>query len=241
MSEHPDAQLPLDLQFLDGDGKIVRLGEFFKPDRPVILQLGYYGCPMLCDVISRSLVDTAKTMGLNAGKDFTFVFVSISPAETEVLAHAKQENMIAEYAHPDSADGFHCLVGQEMNIKKLAAVIGYKYKAVGTPGPMGGVQQYSHPAVLMVVTPDGKISRYLYGIAVPQDTLRLSLVEASAGKIGTSWDRLALLICCWDPGTGKYTVTAENIMRLAGVGTMLIMGVSALWLFRHGRPLGRNH
>jgi protein SCO1 len=236
VDEHPNVQIPLDLQFLDENSRIATLGQYFKTGKPVILQLGYYSCPKLCDVISRALVDTARDMSLSAGKDFTFVFVSINPAETPALAGMKRQSMIAEYNRPGSDDGFHCLVGQEKNINKLSDAVGYRYHQLDQEG------QFAHPAVLFVLTPEGKVSRYLYGISVPQDTLKLSLVEASAGKIGSSWDRFALLICCYDVATGKYSIAAVNVMRMAAVATMLAMGLSFFVLHRmRGHLSGHGH
>jgi protein SCO1 len=233
VEEHPNVQLPLDLQFLDENSRIVKLGDYFKPGRPVVLQLGYYGCPKLCDVISRALVDSSKQMNVSAGKDYTFVFVSINPAENAELAGLKRQSMLAEYDRPNSDDGFHCLIGTDASIKTLADTIGYHYHRVDIDG------QFAHPAVLMVLTPDGRMSRYLYGIGAPTQTLELSLVDASSGKIGSSWDKFALLICCYDVATGKYTLAAERLMSVAAICTMLFMGVSFFWLFRHSGP-GRS-
>jgi len=231
VDEHPNAQLPLDLQFMDETGRLVKLADYFKPNRPVVLQLGYYGCPKLCDVISRAVVDSAKVIeSVSAGKDYTFVFVSINPAETAALAGMKRQSMLAEYNRPNSDDGFHCLVGTEANIDKLADAVGYRYHRVDIDG------QFAHPAVVMVLTPDGRMSRYIYGIGAPTQTLELSLVDASAGKIGSSWDKFALLICCYDVATGKYSLAAERLMSFAAICTMLFMGASFFWLFRHAGP-----
>jgi len=228
VSEHPNAQVPLDLMFMDERGQMVPLGQFFHTGRPVVLQLGYYGCPMLCDVISRNLIDSAKEVELNAGSDYQFVFVSINPLETADLAGLKKRSFIAEYDRPGTADGFHCLVGQDRNIAKLAGAVGFRYKRLELAG------QFAHPAVLFVLTPDGRISRYLYGLSLPPRTLKLALVEASAGKIGSSWDKLALMICCYDVDSGRYALAAMRLMRVAAVGTVLVMGLGGLWLFRQG-------
>jgi len=228
VDEHPDGQVPLDLEFYNENGQVVPLSTYFQPGRPVILQLGYFDCPKLCDVISRSLVDTIKKIDLTGGKDFVFVFVSINPAESPNLAAVKRQSYIEEYDKPGQGDGFHCLVGAPAEIKALAAAVGFRYNEVDIPG------EYAHPAVLFVLTPQGKISRYLYGVSCPPETLRLSLVEASAGKIGTSFDRLALMFCCYDISTGKYSLMAFRIMQLAAVLTVAVLGSSMLWMWRHG-------
>jgi protein SCO1/2 len=228
VTEHPDAQIPLDLQFYDERANTVRIGDFFKTDRPIILQLGYYDCPKLCDVVSRDLIDSAKQVSLDAGADYQFIFVSINPAESPDLAQMKKQSFVDEYGKPGTAAGFHCLVGKQRSIDAIAAATGFRYNALDHNG------QYAHPAVLFVLTPSGRISRYLYGVNVPPRTLKLSLVEASAGKIGSSFDRLALMICCYDVATGRYAMTALAAVRITAVGTLLVLGFSMLWLFRHG-------
>jgi protein SCO1 len=229
VTEYPNVQLPLDLNFLDEHDQIVPLRSFFQTGRPVVLQLGYYGCPKLCDVISHALVQTARQIdSLTVGKDFQFVFLSINPAETADLAGMKKQSLLEAYNRPGAENGFHCLVGQDMNIQKLAAAIGFRYHRVDIDG------EFAHPAVLFVLTPEGHMSRYLYGVAVPADTLKFSLVEAGQGKIGSSWDKLALLICCYDVETGKYTLAAVRLMRFAGVVTMLTIGGGMFWLSRRG-------
>jgi len=242
VDEHPNSQVPLDLEFWDEHGNTVTLGSFLHPDKPIVLQLGYYGCPRLCDVISHTLVDSARQIELKPGKDFNFVFVSIDPSEQPILAAQKKQSLVEEYLKPEAAEGFHCLVAHPVEASDyapgatrplntsdaLAKAVGFRYNRLDQEG------QFSHPAVLFVLTPDGHISRYLYGISIPPDTLELSLVEASKGKVGTSWDKLALLICCYDVETGKYTIAAVQLMRFAAIGTMLAMGGFGFWLFRHG-------
>ncbi len=227
VKEHLNSRVPMDLEFFDEKAKTVKLSDFFQTGRPVILQLGYYDCPKLCDVISRDLVDGAKKMSLDAGTDFSFVFVSINPSESPDLAAMKRESFIQEYDKPGSGSGFHCLVGLQHNIDQLAQAVGFQYNKLPQEG------QYAHPAVLMVLTPDGKISRYLYGVHVEPQTLKLSLVEASAGKIGSTADQIVLLICSYDVITGKYAMTAIKLMRLTGALTVLALGGALFWMFRH--------
>ena len=228
VDEHPNAQVPTDLVFYDERGQQVQLGSYFQVGRPIILQLGYFDCPKLCDVISRDLVDTIKQIDLVGGKDFVYLFVSINPAESPNLAAVKRESYLEQYGKPGQGDGFHFLVGEPKNITALADAVGFRYNEVDVPG------EYAHPAVLFALTPDGKISRYLYGVSVPPETLRLTLVEASQGKIGTSFDRLALMFCCYDISTGKYSLMAFRLMQVASVFTVAILGGSMLWMFRHG-------
>jgi protein SCO1 len=228
VDENPNAQIPLNLNFYNERGETVTLGSFFQNNRPVILQLGYFDCPKLCDVVSRGLVDSAKDVGLKAGTDFSFVFVSISPSESPNLAALKRDSFVKEYGKIDEASGFHCLVGSQASITQLASAVGFKYNTVDMP-----TGEYAHPAVLFVLTPQGKVSRYLYGVTFPSRTLHLALVEASQGKIGTSFDRFALMICCYDVATGQYAMTAMAMMQFGAISTVLVLLGFFWWLMRH--------
>jgi protein SCO1 len=227
IDEHLNSQLPLELQFFDEKAQFVTLGQLFHPNRPVLLQLGYLECPMLCDTISRGLVDSSKKIGLDIGKDFDFVFISIDPSDSADLARLKKDSYVTEYDKPGSASGFHVLVGHQAEIDKIAKAVGYRYQ----PAENG---QFAHPAVAMVITPDGKISRYLYGVTFPSQVLRLSLVEASQGKIGTSLDQILLICLHWDPNDGKYSWAAMNLMRVGGVLTMMVLGGAIFWMVKRG-------
>jgi protein SCO1/2 len=227
VDEHLNLQLPLDVTFYDENAQFVTLGQLLRPDRPILLQLGYLECPMLCDTISRSLVDSAKKIDLDIGKDFDFVFVSIDPTDSPDLAKLKKNSYVTEYDKPGSAGGFHILVGKPKEIEAIAAAVGFRYQ----PADNG---QFAHPAVAMILTPDGRISRYLYGVTFPEQTLRLSLVEASQGKIGTTADRILLICLHWDPTAGKYSWAAMNLMRMGGVLTMLALGSAVFWMVWRG-------
>jgi protein SCO1/2 len=226
IDEHLNAQLPLDLRFYNENAQKVTLGDMFHHGRPVVLQLGYLQCPMLCDQVSRGLVESAKKIDLDIGKDFDFLFVSIDPTDSPDLAKIKLNSYAAAYGKPGSASGFHFLVGTESQIKQLAAAVGFRYQ----PAHNG---QFAHPAVAMVITPDGKIARYLYGINFPSQTLRLSLVEASHGKIGSSIDQILLICLCFDPATGKYSWAATNLMKIGGILTLVVLGGSIFLMVKH--------
>jgi protein SCO1/2 len=227
VDEHLNLQLPLDVTFYDENAQFVTLAQLLRPNRPILLQLGYLECPMLCDTVSRSLVDSAKKMDLDIGKDFDFVFVSIDPTDSPDLAKLKKNSYVMEYDKPGSASGFHVLVGKPKEIEAIATAVGFRYQ----PADNG---QFAHPAVAMIVTPDGRISRYLYGVTFPEQTLRLSLVEASQGKIGTTVDQILLICLHWDPTAGKYSWAAMNLMRMAGVLTMLALGSAISWMVWRG-------
>lgn len=234
VNEHLNAQVPLDLQFFDENGQPLKLGELLRPNHPMLLQLGYLGCPMLCDTIARGLIDSAKKIDLDLGKDFDFVFVSIDPTDTPTLATLKRNSYLAEYDRAGATPGIRVLVGRQREIDALARAIGYRYQ----PAPNG---QFAHPAVAMVITPEGKISRYLYGITFPEQTLQLSLVEASHEKIGSSVDQILLICLQWDPTKGKYSMAAMNLMRIGGVLTMMCLGSAIFWMTRrHSQAMTRD-
>jgi protein SCO1/2 len=227
VNEHLGSKLPLDLTFTDDHGQTVQLGKYFTGKKPVILQLGYYGCPMLCSLVSQGTVDSLRKLTLTAGKDFEIVFVSIDPNEKYDLGADKKDTYVQDYHREGSRDGFHFLVGSEPQIKQLAQAVGFQYKWVES------AQQFSHPAVVMIATPDGKLSRYLYGVRFDNQTMRLSLVEASDGKVGTTMDQILLTCFHYDGQQGKYAMTAVNLMRIGGALTVLVLGTVLVCAFRH--------
>lgn len=251
ITEHPDAQLPLDLEFVGQGGRTVPLREFFDGKLPVILTLNYYTCPMLCGLQLNGLLDALKELALVPGEDFRILTVSIDPTETHTLATLKKQNYIKAYADagenaPDAAQqrraasaaaGWSFLVGQEENIRRLAATVGFGYKYVEER------KEYAHAAALILCTPDGRVSRYLYGVLYEPGTLRLSLVEAGQGKVGSSLDQILLYCFHYDPSKGRYGPAALNIMRLGGIVTLLVVGAFLLRFWRRdpGRsPAPRN-
>jgi protein SCO1/2 len=226
LDEHLSAQLPLDLPFVDETNHPVKLRDYFTGKKPVVLQLGYYGCPMLCDLVSRGATASLKPLPLTAGTDFEVVFISIDPHEDWTLAQGKKRSYVTEYNRPGSAGGWHFLTGGEQQIREVAKAVGFNYKWVASAG------QFSHPAGLILCTPDGKISRYLYGVKFDEKTLRLSLVEASEGKIGTLGDRFLLTCFQFDGHQGKYAFLAMSLMRWGGALTLIILTTVLIRLFR---------
>ena len=234
VDEKPDTRLNPELQFVDENGSAVRLGQYFDGKRPVILQLMYMECPMLCTLVSQGMVESLRELNLRMGDEFDVVSISINPAETSKLAAQKKQTSIEAYGRAEDAAGWHFLVGRQAAITELTDSIGFRYKYDTAS------QQYSHPAVLVILTPDGRVSRYLYGVKFPSRTLRLSLVEASEGKIGSSVDKFILTCFHWDPKSGRYAVAAMNVMRMAGVLTVIVIGAMLWRLYRrehrlHGR------
>ena len=226
ITEHLDAKLPMDLEFRDEDGITVTLGSFFDGERPVILTLNYYRCPMLCGLMLNGLVDGLEQMEWTPGQEFEIVTVSINPLETPALAKEKKQNYIKRYGRPSAAAGWHFLTGREPEIDRLAETVGFRFAY----DPVE--QQYAHAAAIFVCTPDGRIARYLYGIEYPSKRLKLGLLEASEGKIGSTIDQLIMYCYHYDPSNRRYSPVAMNIMRVGGGATASILAValSMFWL-----------
>lgn len=222
ISEHPNAQLPLQLAFVDDDGKPVTLGDYLKGQRPVLLTLNYYRCPMLCTLQLNGLIEALKNMPWTAGEQFDIVTVSFDPRETPQLARLKKQNYLESYGRPETAAGWHFLTGREENIKTLTDTVGFRYRYDKD------ADQYVHVACAFVCTPDGRVSRYLYGVMYDPRTLRLSLLEAGEGKVGSTTDQILLYCFHYDPSKQTYTWAAMNLMRAGGVTTMLAVGI-VLW------------
>jgi len=229
IDEKSGATLPLDLKFIDETGAPVELRKYFSNKRPVVLQLSYFGCPSLCSLVSNGLVESLNDLTLTMGKEFEVINVSFDPAETARLAKLKKESFLDAYNRPAGAEAWHFLTGNPKEIAALTDAVGFRYKWVESS------KQFSHPAALILLTPDGKISRYLYGVKFDPRTLRLSLVEASEGKIGTTVDRFLLTCFHYDSYAGKYTPVAMGIMRVAGVVTVLAIATIIIWLLRRER------
>ena len=226
IEEHLDAKIPMNLEFRDEYGAVVTLGDYFDDDKPVILTLNYYKCPMLCGLQLNGLLDGLMELDWTPGQEFEMVTVSINPLETPALATEKKQNYMKRYERPSAAKGWHFLTGREPEIRQLASTLGFGYTFDRKTG------EYAHAAAIFVSTPDGRIARYLYGIEYPPRRLRLALLEASAGEIGTTVDQLILYCFHYDPASRRYSPVAMNIMRLGGGATALVLGLSlgGYWL-----------
>jgi protein SCO1 len=223
-----NAQLPLNLVFLNEAGKSVRLGEYFS-EKPVILALIYYDCQDLCPLVLENLARTLRAISFDAGKQFEVLVVSFDPRDLPSVAAAKKAEFVQRYRRSEAVQGLHFLTGEEASIRSLTGAVGFRYSYDATTG------QYGHAAGIVVLTPQGKISRYFYGIEYSPRDLRLSLVEASENKIGTPVDQLLLFCYHYDPTTGKYSVVIMNVLRLAGLATVLILGAFVLVMLRRER------
>jgi protein SCO1/2 len=220
-----DARVPLDLPFRDESGTAVRLGDLFR-GRPVILTLVYFECPMLCTVELNALVRSLRPLALDVGRQFDIITVSINPAETPALAARKKAGYLARYGRAGAEPGWHFLTGDQASIAALTRAAGFHYAY----DPASG--QYAHPAGIVILTPGGKIARYFYGVDFPARDLRLGLIEASAGTIGSPVDHLLLYCFHYDPATGKYNVVVMGALRVFGLATVAALGTFLLVLFR---------
>lgn len=217
--------IPLELAFRDENGSAVRLSEFFG-QKPVVLALVYYNCPMLCTQVLNGLDRSLRDVPMDIGRDFTVVTVSIDPSETSKLASAKRDLYTGIYGRPGTAQGWHFLTGEESQITQLANAVGFRYAYDADS------KQFAHASAVMVLTPEGKISRYFYGITYPARDMRLGLVEASQGKIGSAVDQVLLFCYHYDPVTGKYGLLISRMIKVGGLLTVLAIGILVLVLSR---------
>jgi protein SCO1 len=218
-------QVPLNLAFRDEHGNPVELAQFFG-SKPVILTLVYYNCPMLCTQVLNGLDRSLEVIPMEIGKDFNVVTVSIDPTDRPVVAEAKQAMYAGMYQRKGAQYGWHFLTGDEPQIKQLANAVGFRYAYDSDS------KQYAHASAIMLLTPEGKISRYFYGVSYPERDLRLGLVEASQGKIGSPVDQILLFCYHYDPHTGKYGLLISRVIQMGGLLTVLIGGIFLIFLFR---------
>jgi len=226
VTEHLGAQVPLELPFRDSSGRAVKLGDFFDGQRPVVLTLNYSNCPMLCSLQLNGLVDGLTGLSWSVGNEFRAVTVSIDPKESPERAQLTKQKYLKMYRREGAASGWHFLVGEEQHIRRLADTVGFGYAYLADQ------DQYAHAAVAMICSPDGRVARYLYGIEYPPQTLRLALVEAAEGKIGTTLDRFLLYCFHYDASERRYVPTAQRIMRIGGVATLIAVAGILLVFWR---------
>lgn len=218
--------IPLDLAFRDEHSNVVTLSEFFG-QKPVVLALVYYNCPMLCTQVLNGLDRSLKDLPMDIGKDFDVVTLSIDPSETSRLAAAKRDLYTGIYGRPGAAEGWHFLTGEESEIRQLANAVGFRYAYDADS------KQFAHASAVMVLTPGGKISRYFYGITYAARDMRLGLVEASEGKIGSPVDQVLLFCYHYDPVTGKYGLLISRVIKAGALLTVLAIGILVLVLSRN--------
>jgi protein SCO1/2 len=228
IEQHLDAQVPPDVTFRDSTGNTVKLGDYFGR-KPLILNLVYYNCTMLCGEALAGLASAMRLIKFDVGNEFDVVTVSFDPRETPAMAAAKKIEYVKRYGRPSAASGWHFLTGQPESIDALTKAVGFQYQYDEKSN------QYAHATAIMVLTPQGRISRYFYGVDFPPKDLRMGLVEASQGKIGNAVDAVLLYCYHYNPETGKYGAMVANILRLAAVATVLLLGGLLFILWRLDR------
>jgi protein SCO1/2 len=233
IEQHLNAEVPGNLEFTDELGHRVKLDDYFGHGRPVILNLGYYQCPMLCSEILHGLVGSMKPLTFNLGQDFDVVTVSFDPRETPEMAAAKKQEILKRYGRANSEQGWHFLTGKADSINALTKSVGYQYQF----DPK--TEQYAHAAAIVMLTPDRHISGYFYGVEFSPKDLRLGLVQASKNRIGNIGDQVLLYCYHYDPRTGKYGAVISNILELAGLATVLILGTFMFVMFRADHRKGQ--
>jgi protein SCO1/2 len=230
-----NTQIPADLTFRDETGKTVRLGDYFGK-KPMILSLVYYRCTMLCGEVLNGLDTALRVLKFNVGKEFDVLTVSFDAKDTPEIATLKKNEYLKRYQRAGAEQGWHFLTGQQPEIDALTKAAGFQYQY----DPKS--EQFAHATAIMILTPEGKIAQYYYGVEFAPKDLRLGIIQASSNKIGTLVDEVLLYCYHYDPATGKYGAMIFRILRLAGAATVLVMGVFLGMLIRRGSPAdGKGH
>jgi protein SCO1/2 len=226
IDEKLGGQVPLNLTFTDADGGAVKLSDIITSRRPVLLTLNYSDCPMLCNLQLDGLVEGLRGIAWSAGEQFDILTVSINPAEKLDRTRAFRDKYLSTYERATARAGWHFLTGNEQNIEALARAVGFGYRFVPER------QEYAHTAAAILLSPEGLVTRYLYGVLYEPRDLRFALVEAAEGKVGSTVDRILLYCFHYDAAVGKYAPMAANIMRLGGVVTVILLAgiLGAYWL-----------
>ena len=223
-----DAQVSPDLTFTDEAGRTVRLGDYFGR-KPLILSLVYYECPGLCTMTLNGIARSLKPLSFSAGNEFDILTVSFDPRETPALAVAKKDRYLKEYKRPGAEDGWHFLTGDQANITALCEQVGFRYRYDEV------TKQYAHSSAIMVLTPQGRVSRYFYGLDYSTKDIRLGLVEAAENRIGTVSDAMTLFCYAYDPNSAKYSMNIMRVVRAGGVLTLLSLGTFMFLMVRRER------
>jgi protein SCO1 len=233
IDQHLDAQVPADLAFRDETGRAVALGDYFGR-KPMVLNLVYYNCTMLCGQELAGLASAMRLIKFDVGDQFDVITVSFDPHDTPEMAAAKKQDYVGRYGRANAAAGWHFLTGTADSINALTKAVGFQYQY----DPK--INQFAHATAIMVLTPQGHISRYFYGVEFPPKDLRMGLVEASQGKIGNVVDQVLLYCYHYNPETGKYGAMVANILRIAAGATILILGTFLFILWRLERSVTKK-
>ena len=228
-----NGQMPLDLHFRDETGRDVQLREFFGQKKPVVLAFVYYRCPMLCDQIQMGVVGTLRMLSFNPGRDYEVVFISFDPHDTPELAAEKKQAALARFHRPETVSGWHFLTGSQESIQAVTRAANFRFRYDAKS------KLFAHASGVMLLTADGRISRYFYGVEYPGRDMRLGLVDASAGRIGSPIDHVLLFCYHYDPSSAKYSASILRIIRIGGILTIFTIA-GGIWIFRR-RELHADH
>jgi protein SCO1/2 len=220
-----NAQMPLDVPFTDENGKSIQMGDYFHQQKPVLLAFVYYGCPMLCTQLEQGVVGSLRMLSFNPGRDYEVVFVSFDDRDTAAMATAKKNTAMDHFRRKETAAGWHFLTGSKESIATVANAANFHFNFDAKNN------LFAHASGIMLLTPDGRISRYFYGVEFPGRDLRLGLVDASQGKIGTPVDKMLLFCFQYDPSTARYSATILSVMRLLALGTVAAL-VTMILIYR---------
>ena len=226
-----NGQIPLDAKFKDENGNIVELGKYFNDGKPVILALVYYECPMLCNEVLNGLTGSLKGISFDAGKDFDVIAISFDARENDKpdLAKNKKQSYLERYNRPNSANGWHFLTGTQPEIDKVTKAVGFNYHFDEA------TNQFAHAGGIMVATPEGRLSRYFYGIDYAPKDLKFGIMDSARDKIGNPAEQLYLYCFHYDPSSGKYGLAILRVLRLLGVGTLLGLGIMLFGFWKFGK------
>jgi len=238
VEQHLNQPLPLDAQFVDDTGKTVRLGDYFG-QRPAIVTLVYYNCPMLCSEELDGLAGALEMVRLTPGKDFDIVIISIDPSETPQIAAKKKAYYLKRYGRPETTNGWHFLTGQQPAIDAVSNAVGFGY--VRVPGPDGKLDQFAHASAIELATTDGHLAQYYLGVEYSPKDIMLGLIEASGNKIGSPVANILTYCYHYDPQTNKHSLIVARIVQLGGMVTVVSLGSFMFVMFRRDLRLGRDH
>jgi len=239
VEQHLNTQLPLNSSFVDDKGKTVQLGDYFKDGKPALFALVYYNCPMLCSEEMDGMTSALEMVHLTPGKDFKIVVISIDPSEGPADAAGKKALYVKRYGHPETADGWHFLTGQQTAIDAVSGATGFGYTRV--PGPDGKLSQFAHASSLQIVTPEGKLAQYYLGVEYSPKDILLGLIDASGNKIGSPVANILTYCYHYDPQQNKHSLMVARVVQVGGMITMAGLGGFMFLMFRKDLKLGREH
>jgi len=238
VTQHLNQQLPLDTNFVDETGKTIKLGDYFR-QKPAILTMVYYNCPMLCSEELDGLTGALEMVKLTPGKDFNVIVISIDPTETPQLAAKKKAFYLKRYGRPETADGWHFLTGRTPDIDAVTKAVGFGY--VRVPGPDGTLSQFAHASSIELATTDGRLAQYYLGVEYSPKDILLGLIEASGNKIGSPVANILTYCYHYDPQTNKHSLIVARVVQVGGMLTMAGLGGFMFVMFRRDIKLGRDH